>query len=203
MSAIEYSKPQDALIIREGVTIKGGVTVPDTLVVSGRIEGDVSARKLVVGKTGAIRGKIVVEESADIFGRVFESLDVKGLLVLRSTSHVDGTVNYGLLQIEQGANLIGEIFSNGSQRGQKPVKYDEPNGHDGEPVRIVRGPNNAEELESTVLDFPTKPPATGLRPSGAESSHALSELLSNYLANRNQRAVKPEQSPLKVRKAQD
>jgi hypothetical protein len=107
------------------------------------------------------------------------------------------------LQIEQGANLIGEIFSNGSQRGQKPVKYDEPNGRDGEPVRIVRGPNNAEELESTVLDFPTKPPATGLRPSGAESSHALSELLSNYLANRNQRAVKPEQSPLKVRKAQD
>jgi cytoskeletal protein CcmA (bactofilin family) len=200
MSAVEYSKPQDALIIREGVTIKGGVTVPDTLVVSGQVDGDISARKLVVGKTGAIRGKVVAE-SADIFGRVFESLDVKGLLVLRSTSHVDGSVSYGLLQIEPGASLVGEVSSNSTQRGQKPAKYEETNAHDRD-VRSVRGANNADEPESTVLDFPSKPPPAGLRPSGAESSHALTELLSNYLANRNQRTVKSEPA-LKARKAKD
>lgn len=196
MSAIEYSKPQDALIVREGVSIKGGVAVPHALVVSGRIEGDVSARKLVVGKTGLIKGKIVIEENAEIFGRVFESLEVKGLLVLRPTSHVDGTVNYGILQIEQGASLAGEIFSINPQGGQEPVKGDEANGPERGRTRIARGLNHPEELDSTVLDFPTKSTATPSRSSGVESSQSLSELLSSYLANR---AVKPAQSPLKAK----
>jgi cytoskeletal protein CcmA (bactofilin family) len=191
MAAIEYSKPQDALIIREGVVIKGDVAVPDTLVVSGRIEGDVTARQLAVGKTGVIRGKIVVEESADIAGRISESLDVKGLLVLRSTSHVDGTVVYGVLQIEQGASLTGEVFCINSQSSQKPVKVDEPDVHEREPAKAARGSNNAAVPDSTVLDFPTKSAAAPSRPSGVKSAHALSELLSSYLANRNQRAVSP------------
>jgi cytoskeletal protein CcmA (bactofilin family) len=194
MSTIEYSKPQDALIVREGVSIKGGVAVPHALVVSGRIDGDVSARKLVVGKTGMIKGKVVVEENAEIFGRVFESLEVKGLLVLRSTSHIDGTVHYGILQIEQGAKLTGEIFSLNSQGGQEPVRGDEPGGHERGPARNAR--TYPEELDSTVLDFPAKSTPVPLRSAGVESSQSLSELLSTYLTNRT---VKDERSPLKAK----
>ena len=46
MSSTEYSMPdQNRLYIGEGVTIKGEVAVPDTLVVCGTIDGDVSAGK--------------------------------------------------------------------------------------------------------------------------------------------------------------
>jgi len=73
------------LYIGEGVTIKGEISVPDTLVVCGVLEGDVTVGNLVVGETGAIKGRITVAENAEISGKVFEKLDVKCLLILRST----------------------------------------------------------------------------------------------------------------------
>ena len=84
------------LYIGEGVTIKGEISVPDTLVVCGSLEGDVSVGNLVVGETGAIKGRITVAENAEISGKVFEKLDVKCLLILRSTGRVDGNISYGL-----------------------------------------------------------------------------------------------------------
>jgi cytoskeletal protein CcmA (bactofilin family) len=103
MSSTEHTMPDaNRLYIGEGVTIKGEISVPDTLVVCGVLEGDVSVGNLVVGETGAIKGRITVAENAEISGKVFEKLDVKCLLILRSTGRVDGNISYGLLQIEQG-----------------------------------------------------------------------------------------------------
>src|ERR1700735_380697 len=92
MSSVEELKPgASKLYIGEGVTIKGEISVPDTLVVYGTLEGDVSAGNLVVGETGVIKGRVVVAQNAEISGKVFEKLDVKCLMILRSTSRVDGT----------------------------------------------------------------------------------------------------------------
>jgi len=99
------------LYIGEGVTIKGEISVPDTLVVCGSVEGDVSVGNLVVGETGAIKGRITVAENAEISGKVYEKLEVKCLLILRSTGRVDGNISYGLLQIEQGASIAGGLSS--------------------------------------------------------------------------------------------
>ena len=65
------------LYIGEGVTIKGEISVPDTLVVCGSLEGDVSVGNLVVGETGTIKGRITVAENAEISGKVFEKLEVR------------------------------------------------------------------------------------------------------------------------------
>jgi cytoskeletal protein CcmA (bactofilin family) len=99
------------LYIGEGVSIKGDVAVPDTLMVYGVIEGDVSAGTLWVGETGIIRGKVTVAENAEVSGKVSEKLDVKCLLVLRSTGRIDAKVSCGMLQIEQGASITGGITS--------------------------------------------------------------------------------------------
>jgi cytoskeletal protein CcmA (bactofilin family) len=77
----------------------------------GALEGDVTVGNLVVGETGAIKGRITVAENAEISGKVFEKLDVKCLLILRSTGRVDGNISYGLLQIEQGASIAGGLSS--------------------------------------------------------------------------------------------
>jgi cytoskeletal protein CcmA (bactofilin family) len=112
------------LYIGEGVTIKGEISVPDTLIVCGALEGDVTVGNLIVGKTGAIKGRITVGENAEISGKVFEKLDVKSLLILRSTGRVDGHISYGLLQIEQGASVAGGLSSNDYRPEQKPQKVD-------------------------------------------------------------------------------
>ena len=58
MSSVEELKPgASRLYIGEGVTIKGEISVPDTLVVCGTVEGDVSVGNLVVGETGVIKGR--------------------------------------------------------------------------------------------------------------------------------------------------
>jgi cytoskeletal protein CcmA (bactofilin family) len=106
-SGAETNRP----FIGEGVTMKGQVTVPDDLVVCGMLEGEVSASNLVVGEAGIIKGKISVSQNADISGKVIEQRDVRNLLILRSTSHVDGNVSYGMLQIEQGAALAVAVGS--------------------------------------------------------------------------------------------
>ena len=92
--------------------------------VCGVLEGDVTVGNLVVGQTGAIKGRITVAENAEISGKVFEKLDVKCLLILRSTGRVDGNISYGLLQIEQGASIAGGLSSTDYRPDQKPPKVD-------------------------------------------------------------------------------
>ena len=121
-SAVDSMPDASRLYIGEGVTIKGEISVPDTLVVCGSVEGDVSVGNLVVGETGVIKGRTVVAQNAEISGKVFEKLDVKCLMILRSTSRVDGNISYGMLQIEQGATIAGGISSTEYRPEQKPAK---------------------------------------------------------------------------------
>jgi cytoskeletal protein CcmA (bactofilin family) len=136
MSSVVDSMPDASrLYIGEGVTIKGEITVPDTLVVCGTIEGDVSVGNLVVGETGVIKGRITVAQNAEISGKVFEKLDVKCLMILRSTSRVDGNVSYGMLQIEQGASIAGGISSTDYRPEQRQAKPDQSAKPEPKPVR--------------------------------------------------------------------
>ena len=112
MSAAVDNRPEaNKLCIGEGVTIKGAVLVSDTVVVNGVLEGDISVGNLIVSETGTVRGRISVVQNADISGKVFDRLDVKGLLILRSSSRVDGNLSCGILTIEQGASITGGIYS--------------------------------------------------------------------------------------------
>jgi cytoskeletal protein CcmA (bactofilin family) len=129
------------LFVGEMVTIKGEIAVPDTLVVCGMVEGDVSVGNLVVRETGVIKGRIVVAQNAEIFGKVFEKLDVKFHLILRPNSRVDGNVSYGTLQIEEGASIAGGINSN-SRNEQKPAKGDLSQRQDQKPPRHDRPSGN-------------------------------------------------------------
>src|SRR5580692_8813565 len=108
MSNDGENRPEsNTLYIGERVAVRGAVVVANAVVVDGLLEGEVSAGNLLVTETGTIR----VTQNADIFGRVYDRLDVKGLLILRATSGADGNITSGMLQIEQGANINGGICS--------------------------------------------------------------------------------------------
>ena len=108
----EMFKPEaNKLYIGEGVAIKGAVLQSETVVVDGLLEGDITVGNLLVRGTGTIKGRVTVTQNAEIFGRVLDKLDVRGLLLLRATSRVEGNVSCGMLSIEQGATITGGISS--------------------------------------------------------------------------------------------
>jgi cytoskeletal protein CcmA (bactofilin family) len=146
MSTDGENRPEsNTLYIGERVAVRGAAVVANAVVVDGLLEGDISAGNLLVTETGTIRGKISVTQNADVFGRVYDRLDVKGVLILRATSGVEGNVTSGALQIEQGAKINGGICSTYHHATQETPK----------PERI-RGPrpNNVTPM-AKPLDLPT------------------------------------------------
>ncbi len=108
----EVLKPEaNKLYIGDGVAIKGAVLQSEAVVVDGLLEGDITVGNLLVHETGTIKGRITVSQNAEIFGKVVDKLDVRGLLILRATSRVEGNVSCGMLSIEQGATITGGISS--------------------------------------------------------------------------------------------
>lgn len=120
MSAtVDHIPDASTLYIGEGVTIKGAVVVAETVVVDGVLEGDITVESLIVRATGSISGRVSVAGNAEIFGKVFEKLDVKGLLVLRANGSVQGSLSFGTLTLEQGANITGNVSSTDYQANQQ------------------------------------------------------------------------------------
>jgi cytoskeletal protein CcmA (bactofilin family) len=160
MSSAEPAIPDaNRLYIGEGVTIKGEISVPDTLVVCGSVEGDVSVGNLIVGETGSVKGRITVTENAEICGKVFEKLDVKCLLIVRSSGRVDGNVSYGLLQIEQGASIAGGLSSTDYRPEQRTSKPDAYSRQDPRPIRQESPRRQATLTALEPLPTPVAPPA--------------------------------------------
>jgi cytoskeletal protein CcmA (bactofilin family) len=132
----------DIAYIGAGVTVKGALVVPDAIIVDGVVEGDVTARSIRIGPSGAIKGK-VVSTDIDVSGTLAEKADVKEFLLVRSSSRVEGHVNCGDVQVERGAVLAGGIFSVYSAAAKvKPVNDNRPANA---PERDCRGNRSADE----------------------------------------------------------
>ena len=94
----------------EGVTFKGSITAPESIVVHGTVEGDLVARDLLVGPTGTIKGNVKVDQ-ADIQGKILQNIEARVCLSLRKTGRIEGSAVYGDIEIEKGGVLAGEVSS--------------------------------------------------------------------------------------------
>ena len=107
---IKQNKETSSLMIGEGASIKGEIKEENEINVQGIIEGDISCKELVVGKTGSVKGKIKTNKLY-VEGNVEGEIDVKELLKLMSSSYVSGKITYGSLQINEGGKLISESIA--------------------------------------------------------------------------------------------
>jgi len=96
------------LFVGQGVVLKGNFAVPDIASVSGVVEGDLSAKQVIVETTGLIRGKVIAE-SIDIRGEVAENLTASKSLIIRASGKVSGVVHYAEIEIEKGGSLHGDL----------------------------------------------------------------------------------------------
>ena len=97
-----------------GVKMKGEISGCDSFRVEGDVDGQVSARHIVVAQNGVFKGTAHVEE-AEIEGTVEGTLNVAGHLHLRSTGRLQGTVSYGQIEIERGGEVAGDVNPHGSK----------------------------------------------------------------------------------------
>ncbi|MBU3558532.1 MAG: polymer-forming cytoskeletal protein [Rhodoferax sp.] len=101
---------QGCLFVGEGVVLKGNFEVPDIASISGVVEGEITAKQVIIEATGVVRGKLS-GESVDIRGEVNEYISSTRSLIIRSTGKVSGSINYSEIEIEKGGHLHGELHN--------------------------------------------------------------------------------------------
>ncbi len=97
------------LMVGRDISLTGEITSCEKLIVEGRVDGDVSeTRRLEINESGGFTGSAVVEECM-VAGHFDGKLTVKGLLAVRPSGRVNGTIRYGEVEIARGGELTGEV----------------------------------------------------------------------------------------------
>lgn len=96
------------LVVGEGVKLSGNFVVPNTASISGTIDGDLTAREILVGPSGVLKGKVTAD-LVDVRGEIHESVTSNKALFVRSTGKVSGAVRYAEIEIEKGGDLQGNL----------------------------------------------------------------------------------------------
>lgn len=87
--------------------IVGDVTSLGSMEISGELDGTVTAKSLIVGQDGRVKGKISAE-TVEVRGFASGKISCANL-TLRATSTVKADVNYSTLAIESGATVDGKF----------------------------------------------------------------------------------------------
>lgn len=121
----DYSTEHSSL--RQGLSITGDIDSPENILIDCRIEGNISCgERIIVGKDGNIQGNIRAT-IADIHGKVTGDMDTAELLVLRSTSQIEGRITSARFEVEQGAAIKGSccvVAKNGHGKVTEKEIYD-------------------------------------------------------------------------------
>jgi len=97
-----------ALLVGGGVELKGRIGSCDSLVVEGTIESTIECRSIEIRASGTVTGEATVE-TATIVGRFDGNLVVTGCLTVHSGGRISGSVRYGEIEIERGAQIAGDV----------------------------------------------------------------------------------------------
>ena len=108
--------------VGEKTSLEGAaLEIEGTAKIDGRFSGNITVNHLIIGTDAAVIGHATCK-SADVEGVIEDRLDVSGKLMVRATGRVKGQVNYGSIQTEEGATLLGEFHTSvdGVDMGSKP-----------------------------------------------------------------------------------
>ena len=93
------------LAIEAGQSIVGDISFSGTVQIDGRIQGDVSASRVVISSGGVVDGRID-GRSIYVDGTVNGAIDC-GAISLGSTAFVKGDITYETITIATGASIVG------------------------------------------------------------------------------------------------
>jgi cytoskeletal protein CcmA (bactofilin family) len=96
------------LMIGEGVTFSGSISVPGMAIINGKVSGEVTTESLQIGKTGHITGKVKAKE-IDVQGELHEDITCENHIIIHSSGVVSGKLDYSELEIERGGQFRGNM----------------------------------------------------------------------------------------------
>jgi cytoskeletal protein CcmA (bactofilin family) len=101
-------KQDGCLVVGEGVKLSGSFVVPNSASIAGTIEGDLTAREIMVGCSGILKGKITADV-VDVRGEIHENITSNKSLFIRATGKVTGAIQYAEIEIEKGGDMQGNL----------------------------------------------------------------------------------------------
>ena len=111
-------------VIGKGTIIQGNIVAEGDLVIEGTVRGDVTTKTtLIIGPTCVVEGNIVAEH-AEVAGRVKGTVQALGLLVIKSSSMIDGDVLTKNLNVESGSTFNGRFTVGSVTSTAAPKKTD-------------------------------------------------------------------------------
>jgi cytoskeletal protein CcmA (bactofilin family) len=121
----EQSSEAGCFTVGEGVSISGSFSVPSRAVINGQVDGEITAKDLLVGNSGKINGKVKAEV-VDVHGEINDTLTASKALILRASGRAKGSIQYAELQIEKGAQLRGMVTMINDEPGDPAPKAATP-----------------------------------------------------------------------------
>ncbi len=107
-AALSVAEDPGALLIGGGVELKGRIGSCDALVVEGTVESTIECRSIEIRASGIVTGEATVE-NATVVGRFDGDLVVTGCLTIHAGGRISGSVRYGEIEVERGAEIAGDI----------------------------------------------------------------------------------------------
>jgi cytoskeletal protein CcmA (bactofilin family) len=129
---------KDSLLLGDGVSITGNISVQGVVYVHGNVHGEITAHEIYIGVTGKVHGEIKVN-LADIRGEVTNTIQVRDTLIVRATGKISGTTSYQSLEIEHGGIIDGKIEKNNTQSIQ-PIT----------PISLTQATQQTEAIKSAI-----------------------------------------------------
>ena len=100
----EFYVGPDTLLEGASLEING------TARIDGTIVGKVTVNHLIVGPKAKVQGDIR-GETALVEGTVEDTIEIKSKLTVQSSGRIRGKISYGSLETQEGAKLVGELFT--------------------------------------------------------------------------------------------
>lgn len=95
-------------IIGPSVRVEGDFISKHDIIIDGEVVGNIStANNLRVGKGAVVKAKIDAK-NAYIAGKIVGNVTVKDKLKITETASIKGNIAARILEVEQGASLIGQ-----------------------------------------------------------------------------------------------
>ena len=113
-----------AILISTRFTEVALIAASAAIIIDGEVVGNVTtANNLRIGKGAFVKAKIEAK-NAYIAGKIIGNITVQDKLKLTDTASIKGNINAKLLDIEQGASLVGQckVSSNDELIEEKQVK---------------------------------------------------------------------------------
>ena len=102
------------------MNLVGDSETDGSLRIEGTVRGNVRAGKsVVVGKDGLVEGSIFTQDAV-VAGRVSGGIHAESRLELQATSVVSGEIQAPRMQVEEGAQVQGEVAVGGSSLKAAP-----------------------------------------------------------------------------------